>query len=369
MVQGSDIIIIGGGIIGCAIAHSLQRHDVSIRIIDNGPVAQSASHAAAGMLAPTGEFGGQLSALSEFALASLCAWPAFVDHLESATGLKLDFRQHGSIELLTKSDASISPPSKHEGRIFLDHETLHDRLPHLSRHAYAGWFDHHDAQIDPRRTLEALRINLSHHGNICWVNAHAARIGHNKGLLSVVETSDGQSFGAQRIIIASGIGLKALKTDFVCPPIIPVKGEAVCVDLTLERNHPVLRSPDIYLCPKDQGRLVIGATEFPDNESTTIDAMNIAHLKNAAAHIMPAIAQARETERWMGIRPGTPDGAPFIGHSQKAPENIIFAVGHYRNGVLFAPQTAKLIAHLIMDNDAGQIPEAFSPDRVLRVSY
>lgn len=365
MIHRSDIIIIGGGIIGCAIAHALQDYDVTIRIIDPGPTTKSASHAAAGMLAPSFEFGGTVSPLGQLAQESLKAWPAFVVRLEDKTGINLDFRQHGTIELATTGTTAQTPLTNHDPNIWLDRDCLASRLPHLSQHISGGWLNKHDAQIDPRLVLNALRAALSGKPETLWMQAQARRICDNGDKLSTVETLDGQTCAAKWIIIASGIGLTSVQTDFIRPPIIPVKGEAVSVRLALQDNHPVVRGPGIYLCPKAGGRLVIGATEVRGIDSMQIDATSIANLKDAAQNIIPAIKSAVETERWVGIRPGTPDGAPYIGVSRNGPAGIIYAVGHYRNGILFAPETARLVTDLIVNNAPQHVSAAFSPDRPL----
>ena len=180
------------------------------------------------------------------------------------------------------------------------------------------------------------------------------------GAIIGVGLADGTQFSCERVVIATGAAPGFIER---APPIHPVKGEAVSLETPQAVLSRVVRGPGAYLCPKADGRLIIGATEAPGETSRTPSDQAIATLKENAARLAPTLAARDERARWAGLRPGTPDGAPILGAAPCGPEGLFYAQGHYRNGILLAPASAEAMAALLLDGAAPEWLTTFSPGR------
>ncbi|MEO0613726.1 MAG: FAD-dependent oxidoreductase, partial [Pseudomonadota bacterium] len=322
----SDVIIIGGGIIGCTLADTLCQQSLSVRIIDAGKEVPAATHSAAGMLAPSAEFGSTDNPVTAMGLASLEAWPALAERLKAITGIDPDFRPFGTLTL-TRRDAGAPCPSQPARQ-----PKAITAYPDLDVTGLDTDFVAHEAQIDPVLTLRALRTVLSTHKTFTWTTDQVTSVIEATGTSASVQTRTGKRYDAGALVFANGAGLSRIDTSFELPTIVPVKGAALALEQPLPVGFPVVRSGAVYLCPRSDGRLIVGASEQPGDASLTVDATIIEGLRQRATALLPALASSHEHHRWAGVRPGTPDHTPYIGRSDTAPPSILFAVGHYRNG-------------------------------------
>lgn len=353
----ADVIIVGGGIIGCAIADALCKQSLRVRIIDAGDGVPAATHSAAGMLAPSAEFDNAdtaPTAISTMGMASLSAWPHVAERLHDQTGIDPDFRPYGTLSLSPSGNRKVGASEACEQT---------GAYPALNLDGFDTALLGHEAQIDPILTLRALRKLLRKVETCHWTMARVTDIAAATDTSAIVQIETGERYEAGAVILASGVGLTRIKTPFSFPPIVPVKGVALALEHALPPRFPVVRCGEIYLCPRTDGRLIIGASEERGQESLTIDRRTIDDLRRRATAILPALADAPERHRWAGVRPGTPDHNPHLGHSGHVPRSILFAVGHYRNGILLAPQTAAIITDQLCATEPGPIPAAFAPHR------
>lgn len=368
-----DIAIIGGGVIGLSLARALLREKLNVAVIDAGAEIPAATNAAAGMLAPSFESGAGSDALYALAVASLAMWPEFAGALEEETRLSVDYRSDGILGVAF--DAAHAKTLKAECSALIERggdaayitgDEARRLEPALSGDIIAAIHAKRDAQVDPRKLLNALRVNFEkNEGAIYQGRAKAVATKED----AVIRLANGGRLTAATIVIASGAAVDAVDMDLPPPPVFPVKGEAVSLEMPERTFRKVIRAPGAYLCPKADSRLVIGATEYEGLKDYEVDASAIAALVANGARAVPAIAGYAEQERWAGLRPATPDGAPILGRDSRGPENLILALGHYRNGVLLAPGSAAALRDLILGRAPVTELKPFRPERFEEYAY
>lgn len=370
MTKAFDIAIIGGGVIGLSLARALSARGAELALFDAGAVIPPATSAAAGMLAPSFEHsdkGGVLSeALYHFGARALSMWPDYAAALEEETGVTIDYRGGGALGVAF-TDAQAKELSAQAVTVaalggeatMVSGDAARAMEPALSADIVAALWAPKDAQVDPRRLLIALRAaakkNIARH-----FTEKVVRIDMQDSGASVTVKS-GETYSARDVVLAGGAvsGLAPGKLVF------PVKGDATAVSIDEGAITRVIRAPGAYLCPKAGGRLVIGASETTGRDDHQVDAEAIEALKTGASRAVPMLTRAREIERWTGLRPGTPDGAPILG---RAGNGVYLALGHYRNGVLHAPASAQgmsalISGELISRDAAGALLQSFNPSR------
>ncbi|MEU7869711.1 glycine oxidase ThiO [Dactylosporangium sp. NPDC049140] len=340
--------IVGGGIIGLSVAFELvERGAAAITVYDRDPSA-GAGLVAAGMLAPTGEAVFGEEDLQALMLESMRRWPSFAERVEARTGVPVAYRTDGTLLVALTADdqAEIDRLIGFYRRAGTPIEPLTGRglrelEPLLAPRVRGGALAPGDHQVDPRRLLRALRT--------LPVRFEARDVTELSTLRDDV------------IIVANGTGSAAL-TGL---PVRPVKGQL----LRLRGAEPLLRhvvrgvaaGRHVYLVPRADGELVVGATEEERGADTTVTAGGVLDLLRPAADLLPGVAELALAETLAGLRPGTPDNAPVIG--RLAPSGVLVATGHHRNGVLLAPVTAAAVADLALLGATGVDLHAFGAAR------
>lgn len=337
------VTVIGGGIIGLAVAWRLVRHGLDVTVVDSGG-DEGAWYAAAGMLAPAGETAFGQEPLQELMLESARRWPSFAAELAGQSGHDLRFDTSGAVDVaLTRDDLAEArrmwayreqrdlkvrpmPPSE-----------LRELEPALSPRVRGGAFVPDDWQVDPRRVVAALRAALG----------------------DAVTTSRATALpGGGVTVVAAGLGT----AELTGLPVRPVKG----LVLRLRGEPGVLRhvvngyvdGRHVYLVPRADGEIVVGATQ-EERADFTVTAGAVLDLLRTATDLVPELAEFELAETVVRHRPSTPDNAPMLG---RLSDGVIVAAGHHRNGVLLAPVTADLIAGLILGRP-DPLLEAFTPGR------
>ncbi len=372
-----DVAIIGGGVIGMSLAWRLQTRGARVVVIDAGPAIPPATLAAAGMLAPSFEAGeGPLNdALYAFGINALDRWPGFAAALEAETGRAIDFRNDGVLGVAQdeieadrlRGDVETLRRRGSEARL-IDAGAARGMEPALGDRISCAMIAPRDGQVDPVALADALRAALRRSGGVLRAGARAARIHAEADAARGVILEDGTRIAAGAVALASGAAAAGKiaaggSSREIAAPVFPVKGEALALCDPAQTLRGVVRGRRAYLCPKADGRIVIGATEVPNDPTLEVSPEAIDRLKEAAAALAPSLAPLAERARWAGLRPGTPDGAPIIGPDPAGPRGLVFALGHYRNGVLLATATADILArHLLDGGDAPEL-ETFSINR------
>jgi glycine oxidase len=362
-----DALIVGAGVIGLACAWRAARAGARVRVLERHRPAAGATGVAAGMLAPVGEASWGEEALLSLNLDSLRRWPGFVRELEGDAGEEVGFAECGALHVALDRDESEALRRRHElhRRLGLESEWLRGSEcrrvePGLATAVRGGVHARHEAAVDPRRLAGALLAALERHGASVESGTEVITAERNSSSWRL-SAADGRHHSAPVVVLASGAWSAA---DWLPArlPVRPVKGEI----LTL-RGAPdepvcegIVAGERVYVVPRDDGRLIVGATVDEAGFDATVTAGGVHELLREAYRLLPEIAELELAETSAGLRPGTPDNAPLIG---PAAEGLIVATGHFRNGVLQAPVTADSVASLLEGEEPPHDLGPFSPLR------
>lgn len=357
----SDILVIGGGIIGLAIALELQRRGATVTVLSRNS-SEAAALAAAGMLAPQAE---QIppSPMLDLCVASRDHYPAWICQLESLSGQTAGYWPCGILAPLydspsqpcfTGGERSGSLPSE-----WLDATTIHQRYPGLGLDVQGGWWYAKDAQVDARALMVALRAAALGVGVYLQEGIEVLGLQTQEDRVIGLQTTAGD-WQADRYVLATGAWAQALLPI----PVTPRKGQMLSVQLDLPDNQQsvlplqcVLFGDESYIVPRQNGQIVIGATSEAVGFAPHNTASGVHALLARATRLFPGLGQMPIAELWWGFRPATPDEWPILGASSY--RNLTLATGHYRNGILLAPITALLIADWLTDRTTNSLLEAF----------
>ncbi|HUQ49133.1 MAG TPA: glycine oxidase ThiO [Terriglobales bacterium] len=349
-MQSHDAVIIGAGIIGVSLALELQKRGLRVLVLEQGMPGRAATFAGAGMLAAQ-EVDSPL-ALRELALASARLYPGFVKELECHSGLSIDFRRDGTICFLDRDDPTARP----RGRT-LSPDELRALEPAVFPSSNAYFLE--EDSVDPRSLFPALLHSAVSAGVEIKSRTKVLELVVSSGVVSGVRTTLGPFSSA---IVVNCAGAWAAQISGADIPALPVKGHMFSVKPSSPGwlRH-VVRSKDVYLVPRSDGRCLIGSTVERVGFDQNVDSGVIQTLHALAAALVPSVAPLPVTEAWTGLRPGSPDDLPIIGET--GIKNYFAATGHYRNGILLAPVTAKVMADLVLGNDPKFDISRFSPAR------
>ncbi len=371
-----EAIIVGGGVIGLSGAWRAAQSGCQVAVVDPRP-GRGASWVAAGMLAPVGEVDYGEIDLVRLLLEGADRWPGFAVDLEAASGADIGFRPCGTVMVaFDASDrAALDDVLGLRRSLGLPSPRLSARecralVPALSPSVRGGGEAPGDHQVDNRRLVEALLVACRRAG-VQLVAARVAGLDRpGRGGLRGVVLDDGSRLEAPRIVLAAGAHspLVAGIPDHDVPPVRPVKGHVVRLRGSaqaplLERTvRGLVRGRPCYLVPRGDGELVIGATSEERGFESSVQAGAVHALLDDARTLVPGIDELEFEECAAGLRPGSPDNAPFVGWTGL--KGLAVATGHYRNGILLAPLTAQAIAALLEGRPVTGALSAFGPDRL-----
>jgi glycine oxidase len=347
-----DVAVVGGGIVGLTIAWRAGERGLSAVVYERDELGAGTSRVAAGMLAPVAEADAGERALLELGLRSARLWPTFAQELIEASGIDIDYRARGTLMLARDRDEAEALERERDlrERLGLRVERL---LPSAARRL--------EPALAP--TLRsALHLPDDHAVDPRLVCAALARACEQAGvaLRPHTEVRDLAALSADQIVIAAGPWSAAFGDE---AHVRPVKGQSLRLrdpagPGLLDR---VVRFEGGYLVPRDDGRYVLGATTEERGFDTAVTAGAVYELLRDAGELVPGVLELEVEETIAGLRPGTPDNAPIIGRSPSDPR-VVWATGHYRNGVLLAPVTAELVAAELVGEPEHH---AFGPQRLV----
>jgi glycine oxidase len=370
-----DAVVAGGGIIGAAIALRLAQACLRVALLDKGQPGREASWAAAGMLSPAPDSPASIP-LVPFGRASLNLYPAFIAEVEEVSGRQAGYRSDGAIELLFSSDAERKLSTLialHHG-LGLPTEPLpvdeaRKCEPSISREARAAALLPYEASVDNRALTEAVLGAARASGVEVSPNTNVTRVLAAGGRCTGVLTAGGEVFSAANIVLAAGAFTGTIGGSAAPIPTRPIRGQMVALNSGQARLRHVVRSERGYVVPRDDAqpqKIVAGSTLEDAGFEKRVTPQGIEQILSSAQELVPALANAEITEIWSGLRPDTPDHLPLLGPSEL--DGLIIATGHYRNGILLAPVTAKLIAEWITKSHVSMDWEVFSPLRFAKAA-
>jgi glycine oxidase len=351
-VKTWDVIIIGAGIIGLSLAISLRKQGLRVLVVERGEPGREASYAAAGMLAPGGTE--TPPALRSLAAESARRYPEFVHELEDESGMKVDFREHGTILLSSNSDFPTAAEA-------LSLDDLHSFEPELaiericSQNLRAVLMD--ERSVDPR-LLTAAAIKAARHREVDISSGTEVKCVFVSGDRAIGVQTERTSYSAGTVVNCAGAWAGTVPPHQF--PVRPVKGQMLAVVQGPALRH-VVRSDKVYVVPRSDGRLVIGSTLENTDYNKDINVNTIQSLFQAAVELLPGLEKSKKHDAWAGLRPGTPDHLPILGETST--RKYFAASGHYRDGILLAPITADAMTSVILDRTLGFDLANFSPLR------
>lgn len=349
-----DVLVIGGGTIGLAIAVELRTRGASVTLLCRS-FNEAASRASAGTLAP------QAEAIPQGALLDLCLsaremYGEWTEKLEALTGIDTGYWPCGILSPRYRRE------SESEGS-WLERDALVNLQPGLGEDVVGGFWYPDDAQVDNRALFEALQQAARTVGVDCQEGVEVEAIRQQRGKIAEVKTGAG-TYRAEHYVVAGGAWTRTL----LPLPVYPVKGQML--SLQMPQVEPgvfpiqqVLFGSDIYLVPRRNGRLLVGATVEEGDWQGYNTPRGIQSLLDRAIRLYPGLQDWPLHELWWGFRPATPDKLPILGRGLA--DNLILATGHYRYGILLAPMTAKLLADLITGGQESPWLQPFAAERFL----
>ncbi len=363
-----DAIIAGGGIIGGAIAFELASRKLSVLVLDRQTPGQEASWAAAGMLSPAPDSPASIP-LVPLAQASLSIYPEFVASVEEASGERTGYRPQGAMEVLFAQNAERELSTLiavHHGlglaTEVLRLEEAFELEPHLNRELGAVALLRSEASVDNRALTSAvLRAALATGAEIrtgCSVESVLRAAKKCSGVVA-----GGKRIAGGAVIIAAGCFSAGIEGAAPYAPVRPVRGQMVALGSDRVDLGHVLRSEHGYVVPRGEGRLVAGSTLENAGFEKRVTPDGVGRILAAAVEIIPALADAAILETWSGLRPDTPDHLPSLGPTDI--EGLLIATGHFRNGILLAPITARLVADWLTEKRTSVSWDAFTPMRFI----
>jgi len=368
MGRPSDIIVVGAGIVGCAIAHELARRGASVEIVDERPVGMGATQASAGVLAPYIE-AHEGSTLFDFTVRSLALFDAFVERVSAESGVRVPYRRTGTLDVAV-NDAEMQALGATAGMLervevpalLLDAQAVRSEEPQLGDGAIGGLLIESHGFVAAVDLTRALAAASRRHGAQLIEGSRVRRIARRHGDMFV--DTDRGSLTGNAVVLAAGSWSGKIAIDGVSAtvPVRPVRGQLLHLAWSGTPLRRVTWSGRCYLVPWDDGTLLVGATveDAGFDERTTVE--GVRGLLDAVCAIVPRASTAGFTSARVGLRPATTDGLPVIGPSAVMP-GLIYATGHYRNGVLLAPLTARLVADAMLDNRLDPLLSLVSPAR------
>jgi glycine oxidase len=362
-----DVAVVGAGVIGQAIAYELVTRSTSVTILDARGTGLGSTQAAAGMLVPYIEGVGH--ALLPLAVKSLGMYDQFVERLTRDTGMGVGYARTGSLEVATEDEsvrelkhvAAALSAAGVKCQLLDARETRHAE-PHLTPDVTAGLLIPEHGFVGAIELSGALAAGAVKRGARVIAPARVRRISRRGDEIDV-ELESADRVSARQVVVAAGCWTGQITIDDIPPlPIRPVRGQLLQLTWPGDPLKRIAWGPNCYIVPSAPHTVLVGATveEAGFDERTTV--AGIRDLLDAARGLAPEIWQAGFTAARVGLRPATPDHMPVIGRSSKVP-GVVFATGHFRNGILLAPFTAKAVADLVLENREDPLLAAASPRR------
>lgn len=367
--MNSDVLIIGAGVIGLAIARELYKKGVrKITILERGRVGKEASYAAAGMLAPHAETE-KLDNFYYFCDESNKLYPQFAEELFTETDVDIELDKNGTLYLaFTETDVQEIRRRfewQKSAGLQVEHLTAQETRQteaFISPDVLESLFFPNDWQVENRKLIHALQKFAELNNLEIRENTEITNLLTENNKITGAETA-AEKFFAGKVIITAGAWTSLIKTDnFAMPEIKPIRGQMIVLHTAKRLFQKVIYSPRGYLVPRFDGRILAGATvEDVGFDENTTDS-GIAVLRENALEIAPSLVNLEIAEKWAGLRPLAADGLPILGEFAES-ENLFIATAHYRNGILLAPLTAQILANKIAENKDSDYLKIFSPER------
>lgn len=364
------VVVIGGGMIGLTIGWQLARRGRDVTVFDRREVGRETSWVAAGMLAPHTEVGFEDEAFLRAGVMSLERYPRFLKELSADAGQEIAIDPRGTLIVAFNRDDTERIRRLYDFRLglglpveWLLGSEAREKEPLLSPKVSAAIWLPDDRHVNNRRMLSALRTAFDRRGGRLEENQAVERVRIDGNRVRAVVTTNAET-AAAAVVLAAGCWSSQVAgiPDAFVPPVRPIKGQIVSLRLGAETDlKHVVRSPDVYLVPKDDGRLLVGASQEEMGFDKTPTAGEVMRMLERAWEAIPSIYDLAIESIDVGLRPGSRDHLPIVGATPI--DGLYLATGHFRHGILLAPLTADIVCDLIVDNNRETQIAAFEPTR------
>jgi glycine oxidase len=357
MSRCSDVLVVGGGVIGGALAWALARRGLSVTLVEGGRIGRGASWAAAGVLAPDWN-GDDPPALSALAAASLELWPDWAAAIEERTGVGLQFRRDGVLNLWVDPEAAhlpaelaTDPPPVAPGGEVLTAAEVRALEPLVTGPILGGVLTPGDAQVDNPRLAPALIRAAVGLGVRVLTDTPVAALTGTAGRCTGARTVSGVEIAAGLVVLAAGAwsGPLAAASGFRLP-VEPWRGQMLAFDAVARPLRHIVFCGELVLVPRPHGPLLVGTTLEKVGFDPRVTPAGLNQILARAGRLAPGLGDLPLLRSWAGLRPGTPDHLPYLG-PVPGWQGLYAATGHGRKGIILAPITAELLTRLILDHD------------------
>jgi glycine oxidase len=364
-----DVAIVGGGVIGCAIAYYLSKSGIDVAVFDRGEIGAEASSAATGLLAPLGPLSGP-GPFADLLLSSFALFPTLVPELEEASGIHVAYEQTGALRIVRNP--------KHVSRLYkrmqawqplglkmhwLTGEEARQLEPLLSPDVCAAVCVPQESQINASSFVKSFSLASINQGATFYSHNKIMDIEQHKAKITGVYTSQGERIACNHLVIANGAWAGDCSEWLHVPiPIIPQRGQALMLHQPSTPLRHIIFGEAAYLAPKMEHKIIVGATKEEAGFDANTTPGGLSWLLNAATRLSPALESCTLDHMWAGLRPRTPDNQPILG---PAPgwENVTLTIGHGSTGIMLSAITGQTIAELIL---TGQTPQMLLPFALTR---
>jgi glycine oxidase len=369
MYSTTDVVIAGGGVIGCAIAYHLRKLGVDVIVLERGEIGAEASSAAAGLLAPLGPLSGP-GAFADLVLTSFALMPTLVSELEDASAMRLEYERPGSLRVVRDSKHIANLRKRMQAwqplglqMQWFTGEEARQREPLLSPDICAAVYAPEESQIKAPHVVKAFSVAAAKRGAVLRGHSEIMGVQRNHARVTGVYTSEGETIGCEHLVVATGAWATRSGVWLnVKIPVSPQRGQILSLRQPALPLRHIIFGEAVYLASKSGNTLLVGATKEEVGFDKQLTAGGVAWLLNTAVRLAPSLENSAIDQMWAGLRPRTPDNQPILG---PAPgwENVTLAIGHGSTGILLSAITGKAIAELVVEGKAPEVILPFSMER------
>ncbi|SRR5579875_762261 len=368
MERTSDVVIVGGGVTGCAIAYFLRDRQVSVTVLERGEIGGQASSAAAGLLAPLGPLSGP-GPFADLLLSGFTALRRLIPELEEESGLRLGYEQCGALRTVSNPKRVVHLRRRLDRwqslglqLYWLSGEEARRREPLLAGEVCGAVYAPEESQIEASRVVQAFARAARRRGARIYPHQEVSGLlTHTAKVIGVV-TTQGETISCERLIIASGAwAAQCAAWLTIRMPISPLHGQLLALSRPALPLRHLAFGEAIYLAPRGD-KILVGATREERGFDTMTTQEGTSWLLSRATRLAPALHESRIEARWAGLRPKTPDSRPILG-AVPAWENVLVAAGHNSVGIILSAITGQCIAEMATTGRAPAIIQPFSIER------
>jgi glycine oxidase len=375
MKHSANILIIGGGIIGCSIAYHLRKLNITVTVLDQGEIGAQASSAAAGLLAPLGPLSGP-GPLADLVLASFSLFPSLVPELEDASGIHVEYQHTGALRIVRNPKRITNLHKRMQAwqplglqMHWLTGDEARQREPLLAPDTCAAIYAPEESQLSAPLLTRAYAQAALTLGATLLSNTTIIGIQRHNASITAATTSIGETIPCDHLIIATGAWAAQSSNWLDFPiPVTPQRGQILSLKQPSPPSPPlrhIIFGEAAYLAPKAGNTIIVGATKEDAGFDIYITASGIAWLLNTAINLTPALQHSPLKATWAGLRPKTPDTQPILGPAPTW-DNVTLATGHNSIGILLSAITGQTIAELVATGQTPKLIHPFLPDRIYK---